>query len=222
MTFALELDAITKRRGAGPAAVTALRGVTLHVDAGEVVLLQGPSGSGKTTLLGVAGGLLVPDAGDVRIAGRPLGASTHTRQHVRACSVGFVFQRSNLLSRLTAGENVLIAALQAGIPRARALADTRRLLARLGIQALCDRHPGEMSGGEEQRVAVARALVHRPPLVLADEPTGSLDSRSGQAVAEALAELAREQGAGVLIVTHDRRLDRFATRILQLADGVVA
>mgnify|MGYP001471999682 CR=1 FL=1 len=171
MKLVLELDAITKRRGAGPAAVTALRGVTLAVGAAEVVLLQGPSGSGKTTLLGVAGGLLTPDAGEVRIAGRPLGASPHARQQMRAGAVGFVFQRSNLLSRLTAGENVLIAALLAGLPRAQALAETQRLLARLGIEALRDRHPGEMSGGQEQRVAVARALVHRPSLVLADEPS---------------------------------------------------
>jgi putative ABC transport system ATP-binding protein len=221
MKAVLELEHVKKRRGAGATAADAIRDVSLAVNAAEVVLLEGPSGSGKTTLLALAAGLLTPDAGEVRLAGRSLGRTAAARRQRRATTVGFVFQRGNLLTRLSARDNVLFAALQAGLSRDRARAYVERLLERLGIAELGDRRPGEMSGGQEQRVSVARALVHRPALVLADEPTGNLDGASGQAVAEALAELAQEQATAVLIATHDARLAPYASRRVRLVDGTL-
>jgi len=209
-------------RGHGRRAVRVLEDITLEVHPGEVVLLEGPSGSGKTTLLGVAGGLLTPDQGDVMLAGQPIQAvNNDARRRIRSAKVGFVFQRANLLDGLTARENVLLMARLAGLTQNAAELETTRLLALLDLAPCAGRYPTELSGGEEQRVAVARALVHRPAVVLADEPTGSLDAEAGRAVASSLTSLAQEQYAAVLICTHDARLEPFATRRLQLRDGRV-
>jgi len=217
---ALELQRVSQTRGAGRRAVTALHDASLAVVAGEFVLLEGPSGAGKTTLLAVAAGLLRPAAGEVTLAGRSLATMSvvECRRH-RAAHVGFVFQRSNLLPGLTVRENVLLMAAIAGVPHAEGECETTRLLEALGIAALAQRYPRELSGGEEQRAAVARALVHRPSIVLADEPTGNLDGSSGRAVAEGLAALAAERGAAVLVATHDARLEPFATRRVLIVDG---
>jgi len=217
---ALVLRDVTRARGRGPQRTLALRGVSLSVEAGEVVLVEGPSGSGKTTLLAVSGGLLTPDAGAVAVADRELGTlDDDARRRLRARSVGFVFQRPCLLERLTVRDNVRLAAAVAEVEPGEAARETDRLLARLGLGSLAGRRPAELSGGEEQRVAVARALVHRPRLVLADEPTACLDGVSGRAVAEALTALASERGAAVLVATHDPRLSPFGTRRLALRDG---
>ncbi len=217
---ALILDRVSKTRGAERRAVQAVSDVSLTVERGEFVLLEGPSGAGKTTLLAVSAGLLTPSAGSVVLAGRLLAAmSPVERRRHRATSVGFVFQRSNLLPRLTAWENVVLMGILAGMTRAEAAGETGLLFDLLGIAALAGRRPSELSGGEEQRVAVGRALVHRPAIVLADEPTGSLDSVSGRAVAEAMAALSRQRGAAVLVATHDPRLEPFATRRIRIADG---
>lgn len=217
---ALELLAISKRRGTGPRAVEVLFDVSLVLAPGEVVLLEGPSGSGKTTLLALAAGLLVPDVGEVLVAGRLLDArdagACRTR---RRCEIGFVFQRPSLLPNLTVRENVLLGAALAGHPREASAREADALLLALDMARLAQRRPGELSGGEEQRAAVARALVHRPALVLADEPTGNLDSGAGRAVAASLVALAQERGTGVLIATHDNRLAQFASRRLRLSDG---
>ena len=219
---ALELREVTKTRGVGRAAVTAIRDVTLALEPGEFVLLEGPSGSGKTTLLAVAAGLLAPTGGTVTLAGHPLGAlAVDARRRWRAQHVGFVFQRPNLMPALDARDNVVLAGLLAHQSRADAARDADVLLERLGIAALASRQPHELSGGEEQRVAVARALVHRPAVVLADEPTASLDGRAGLAVAESLRAVARERNAAVLVATHDARLEPFATRRLRIVDGRV-
>jgi len=143
------------------------------------------------------------------------------RRH-RATRVGFVFQRSNLLPRLTVGENVVLMAVLGGMAREAAKRETTRMLEALGIATLADRYPHELSGGEEQRAAVARALVHGPAIVLADEPTGSLDGVSGRAVAESLGSLAAERGAAVLVATHDVRLRSFASRRVRIVDGRIA
>ncbi|MBK6813153.1 MAG: ABC transporter ATP-binding protein [Sandaracinaceae bacterium] len=219
----LELHRVSRARGTGEHAVQALSGVDLVVRPGEVVLVEGPSGSGKTTLLTVSAGLLSPDQGDVLLAGeRVVTLSASRRRAHRARAVGFVFQHPNLLSTLSARDNVLLGALIAGRERAAALAATDALFEELGIPHLAHRRPHALSGGEEQRVAVARALVHGPALVLADEPTASLDSASGRAVGEALAQMAHTKGVGVVIATHDPRLRVFGTRRLWMEDGCLA
>lgn len=217
---AIVLSAVTKARGQGARRVPALRGVSLRVEPGEVVLLEGPSGSGKTTLLAIAGGLLHPDGGTVHVAGRALGDldAGALRAH-RARSIGFVLQRPCLLEELGVRDNVLLAASLAGIEPRRARRETEALLVALGIAALADRRPAELSGGQEQRAAVARALVHRPAVLLADEPTASLDGASGAAVGRLLVELAAERGTAVVVATHDARLAGLAPRRLHLEDG---
>ncbi|MBI6545809.1 MAG: ATP-binding cassette domain-containing protein, partial [Cyanobacteria bacterium NC_groundwater_1444_Ag_S-0.65um_54_12] len=169
----LELRAVHKMRGAGARAVPALRGVSLAIAPGELVLLEGPSGSGKTTLLAVAAGLLTPDAGQVFLAGARFDSeSSSRRRENRASKIGFVFQRANLLSELTVWQNIMLGAVLAGLPRSLAKLEVEHLLTTLSIATLATRRPSELSGGEEQRVAVARALIHRPVVILADEPTG--------------------------------------------------
>jgi putative ABC transport system ATP-binding protein len=220
---ALELIGVSKTRGAGRHAVRALADASLTVAAGEFVLLEGPSGSGKTTVLALGAGLLSPDGGEVILAGQSfsgLGAAVLRRR--RAEQVGFVFQRANLLPGLTSRQNVMLASLLAGVPPAESERRSDELLDALGVAALSSRSPADLSGGEEQRVAVARALVHRPAVVLADEPTANLDWAAGQVVAEKLRALARERGSAVLVATHDPRLEAYSDRIVRLADGRVA
>ncbi len=216
----LVLEKVSKTRGRGPRAVKVLHEVSLSVDAGEFVLLEGPSGSGKTTLLAVGGGILTPESGKVFLDGHQL----HTCSPIldrcrRAKSVGFVFQRSNLLPHLTVRENILLMGSIAGLQGTDTSREADNLLMKLGLSQLRDRYPHELSGGEEQRVAVVRALVHRPSVVLADEPTGNLDSLSGQAVAESLAELVKPYGSAVIVATHDIRIASFASRRIKIEDG---
>ena len=222
LVTALELIGVTKMRGAGRHAVTALTGVSLSVAPGEFVLLQGPSGSGKTTLLTIAAGLLTADQGDVVLAGLSLSraGADQARRH-RCERVGFVFQRANLLPALTASQNVMLAAMLGGLGRDEATQRCDELLESLGVAALAARLPRELSGGEEQRVAVARAVIHRPAVVLADEPTANLDWAAGQGVAERLKSLARERGSAVVVATHDPRLEPYADRVVRLLDGRV-
>ena len=216
----LILEGISQTRGRGARAVKVLHDVSMAVEPGEFVLLQGPSGAGKTTVLSVAGGILTPNAGSVELGGRRLhsGSPSRDRRH-RAGTGGFVFQRCNLLPHLTVWENILLMGQIAG----REAEDIRRgaedLLRRVGIDNLRDRFPRELSGGEEQRAAVVRALIHRPAIVLADEPTGSLDGRAGQAVIEILAEIARTFQSAVVVATHDLRIAAFASRIVRIEDG---
>ena len=220
MRPALQVEGLRVVRGEGRRQRTVLDDVALTVASGEVVLLEGPSGSGKTTLMLVAAGLLTPHAGRVAVAGHPL-SDPSQRRSLRATHIGFVFQRANLLDRLSVWENVALAGALAGCPAPAIGPEVDRLLDALGIADLAHRSPAELSGGEEHRVAVARALVHRPALVLADEPTGNLDAVSGRAVAATLCALARERGAGVLIATHDARLQPWADRRVALVDGVL-
>lgn len=218
----LELAGVSKVRGRGPQAVQALRDVWLRMDAGELALLEGPSGSGKTTLLAVAAGLLTPDAGEVRVEGSPMSAGdAASRRGLRARRIGFVFQRSNLLPGLDALENVLVQAALARADPARARRRAAELLESLGVGHLARRRVGGLSAGEEQRFALARALIHEPALVLADEPTASLDAAAGRAVVEALEDLGRRRGAAVLVATHDPRLAGLATRRIRMVDGAV-
>lgn len=220
---ALAMTGVTAVRGSGAHRVEAVTDATVAIERREVVILEGPSGSGKTTLLSVAAGLLRAGSGSVVLDGNHLDRMSVGRiRSVRAQAVGFVFQRANLLPNLTAIENVLLAARLAGFDRRTAAAAARELLGDLGVDSLADRRPEALSGGEEQRIAVARALVHAPALVLADEPTASLDSEAGRAVAERLVKLAVERETAVLIATHDARLKPYADRSIRIADGVLA
>lgn len=198
----------------------ALRGVSLRVEVGEFVAVMGPSGSGKSTLLNLVAGLDRPTSGTVVVAGTDLGRLGEAAlARFRRQRVGFIFQFFHLLPSLTVLENVLMPALLAGGSGAGARA--RELMARLGIAELADRYPARLSGGQQQRAAIARALVNRPSLLLADEPTGALDSQAGRQVMELLEDLHRE-GQTILMVTHDAKLaTRHTDRVISLADGQV-
>lgn len=216
----LALREVVQTRGHGNRAVTVLDGVTLEVNPGEQLLLTGPSGSGKTSLLAVAAGLLTPLSGDVVLAGSSLPQLPQSvRSGIRSQHIGFVFQRANLLAGLTVAENVMLAGTLACMSRSDANARAMQLLEQMGVANLTARYPRELSGGEEQRVAVARALIHGPDLVLADEPTGNLDSAAGDAVARALSEAAKSAGSAVMIATHDLRLATITERCVRLQDG---
>lgn len=199
-----------------------LQGVDVELGAGEIVALMGPSGSGKSTLLHLLGGLLVPDSGEVELLGRRIDTlAERQRSRVRLEQLGFVFQFGDLVPELTVVENVeLPVRLLGGKPRA-ARASALEMLERLDVADLADRRLHEVSGGQSQRVAVARSLVHRPAVVLADEPTGALDSLAGEKVLEALVGAARDTGTAVLIVTHEATVASWAGRDVQLRDGAV-
>jgi putative ABC transport system ATP-binding protein len=200
--------------------VEVLHEVSLSVEAGEFLLLEGPSGSGKTTLLAVGGGILTPESGKVYLDGHELHAGSRALdRRRRAKAVGFVFQRSNLLPHLSVRQNIILMGKIAHLRLEEVSREADDLLARLGLSELRNRYPHELSCGEEQRVAVARALVHRPSVVLADEPTGNLDSHAGQAVAESLAALAKLRNSAVIVATHDIRIASFASRIIKIEDG---
>ncbi|SHT79306.1 ABC transporter ATP-binding protein [Mycobacteroides abscessus] len=218
----LQLKGVAHQYGTGAAAVHALRGLDLTVNTGEVVLVVGPSGGGKTTALLVMGLLLTPVSGLVRIGGRDVGElAERERAHIRLERLGFLFQEYNLLNALTSAENVALPLRYAGVSKDKAMSRARGLLVDLGMEHRSDHRPPALSGGEKQRVAAARALVARPGLVLADEPTANLDSATGKRVAAQLADAARSQGAAVVIVTHDLRLTDIADRVLHLEDGVL-
>ena len=200
--------------------VAVLSGVDLSVAAGEAVAIVGPSGSGKSTLLNIVGALDVPDSGRVSVDGVEIGPLPQRGlSSFRARKVGFVFQHHHLLPQLDAVENVLLAALAAG--REDCEAEALTLLARVGLDARARSFPAQLSGGERQRVAVARALLNRPALLLCDEPTGSLDRASGEAVLALILELARETRAAALIVTHNEVHARRCDRWLAMRAGVL-
>ncbi|MFG2917286.1 ABC transporter ATP-binding protein [Kitasatospora sp. NPDC048298] len=200
----------------------ALDGVTLSVRAGESVAVLGPSGSGKSTLLNLVAGLDRPSTGTVTVAGvRVDGLGEAASARYRRSTIGMVFQFFNLLDDLTVADNVVLAGELAGVPRAEARRRAGELLEALGIDRHARAHPGRLSGGERQRVAVARALMNRPTLLLADEPTGALDSASGEDVKELFREL-HEDGQTILLVTHDVTLaEDCATRTVRMRDGRV-
>jgi putative ABC transport system ATP-binding protein len=213
---------LSKSYGSGHTEVRAVNGVDLEIGPSEIVLIMGPSGSGKTTLLSMLGGLLRPSGGSVEIDGVDItGMDESGLPAVRALKVGFIFQAFNLLEALTVEENILFPARlkEGGIERARPRADA--LLDRLGLDHRRHVLPRTLSGGEKQRVAIARALINQPPLILADEPTGNLDSHSGQDVLMILHDIARDEGRSILIVTHDPRVEDVADRVLWLEDGAL-
>ncbi|MEA2288022.1 MAG: lipoprotein-releasing system ATP-binding protein [Solirubrobacteraceae bacterium] len=212
---------LVKTYGRGRAARRVLDGADVDVQAGELVAVAGRSGSGKSTLLHLLGALDRPEAGSIVVAGERIdGRPERELTHVRRRTIGFVFQFFHLIPELTGEENVLLPARLPG-PRDGAVARGRELIARLGLEDAARRLPHELSGGEQQRLAVARALVHDPPLVLADEPTGNLDPEAGAAVL-GLLRAAAGDGRAVLIVTHDDAATGQADRVLRLRDGRLA
>lgn len=200
----------------------ALRGANLSVERGEILAVMGPSGSGKSTLLYCLAGILSPDAGVVRFDGRRLDdLSEKDRSKLRRDRFGFVFQFGQLVPELTAAENVALPLLLRGTPRSDALAAARVWFQRLDLEGVEGQRTGEMSGGQSQRVALARGLVTQPDVLFADEPTGSLDSLNGELVMDLLTCAARDEGTTVIIVTHEARVAAFADREVIVRDGLV-
>ena len=200
----------------------ALRGATVSVAAGEIVAVMGPSGSGKSTLLHCLAGILIPDSGEIWFDGRRMDTRSEAeRSALRRDRFGFVFQFGQLVPELTAEENVALPLLLGGVRRARALDEARPWFGRLGLDGLQGRRSGELSGGQGQRVALARGLVAGPQVLFADEPTGSLDSLTGEHVMDLLVSAAREQGTTVVLVTHEARVAAYADREVIVRDGTV-
>jgi len=217
----LELRGVSKIYGDGPTEVVALAGIDLAVDAGALVAVMGPSGSGKSTLLTIAGSLEDPTSGEVVIEGIALSSMTRNeRSRLRRRSVGYVFQDFNLLAGLTAAENVAMPLELDGMPTRAARVAALEALEQLGVADKADRFPDDLSGGERQRIAIARAVVGERRLLLADEPTGALDSANGEAVMR-LVRAACQRGVAGVVVTHDAQLASWADRVVFLRDGRV-
>jgi len=218
----IEIRNLVKSYGAGNAAVHALRGVDLDVNAGEILMMMGPSGSGKTTLLSIMGCILQATSGSVKIDGQEVvGLRESKLPALRLSHFGFVFQGFNLFPALTARENVEVMLHLKGVRGATARRRASDLLEQVGLGEKLNKYPADLSGGQKQRIAIARALAGDPPIVLADEPTAALDSASGQTVMEILSGLAREKDRAVVIVTHDSRVLHFADRIVHIEDGLI-
>ena len=216
----VEAVAASKRYGSGASVFLAVRDVTMAVAPGEFLALMGRSGCGKTTLLNLLGAMDMPSAGVVRLAGQDTRqGSDEALTALRRRYVGFVFQAFHLLPTLTVRENIELPLLLGGAPERGARVEA--LAARVGLVAKLDSYPTELSGGEMQRVALARALVHRPRLVIADEPTGNLDSHAAAAVLELLRELSRDAGAAVVMATHSQDAAAWADRRLHMRDGAL-
>jgi putative ABC transport system ATP-binding protein len=215
----IDIEAVTKVYELGEVQVHALRGVTLQLGAGEFVAVMGSSGSGKSTLMNILGCLDKPTAGEYRLDGRAVsGLGSDGLARIRNQTLGFVFQSFNLLSRTTALENVELPLLYADVPASERHARAREALERVGLGSRVGHHPNQMSGGQQQRVAIARALVTRPKVILADEPTGNLDSETSIEVMTLLQELWKS-GITIVLVTHEPDIAAFAGRVLEMKDG---
>jgi putative ABC transport system ATP-binding protein len=218
----IEAENLTKIYGKGETAVTALNHVGVRVDAGEFVAIMGPSGCGKSTLLHLLGGLDQPTQGRVIIDGSSLFTLSDTAlTQVRRRKIGFVFQFFNLIPVLTAVENVALPLTLDGVALPAAKARATEWLTKVGLGDRLNNRPDQLSGGQQQRVAVARALITQPSLVLADEPTGNLDSKSSDEIASLLRQVANDWGRAVVMVTHDAAVAAYANRIISLRDGVI-
>lgn len=222
MSTILETRNISKSFGSDAAKVSAVDHISLKVRVGEILLIMGPSGSGKTTFLSMLGGLLKADEGNVLLDGVDITQLKSSQlPDIRARTIGFIFQSFNLLDALTVEENILFPASLLDEKKETVKQRCDGLIKKLGLQHRRKALPQTLSGGEKQRVAIARALINQPKVILADEPTGNLDSQSGQEVMMLLHDVARDQGVAVLIVTHDPRVEDIADRILWLEDGKI-
>jgi putative ABC transport system ATP-binding protein len=216
----LSARAVTKTYGSGAVAYQALRGVDFEARAGEFVMLSGPSGSGKTTLLSIMGCVLTPTTGEVKIYGEMIsGRKESELPRLRLSYIGFIFQGHNLIASFDALENVALSMRMRGYSVRDSNREAKRLLERVGLGDKLDRKPNELSGGQRQRVSIARALAGSPPIILADEPTASLDAETGMTVTMLLKDMAREAGHTVVVVTHDNRIYHLGDRIVHIEDG---
>ena len=218
MTIVMQARDVVLSFGTTPA----LRGANIEVGSGEILAIMGPSGSGKSTLLHCLAGILAPDSGEIHFAGSRVDAMSEAqRSALRRDRFGFVFQFGQLVPELTAAENVALPLMLSGVRRAQALRQAYGWFERLGLPGMEQRRSGELSGGQAQRVALARALVAEPEVLFADEPTGSLDSLTGEQVMDLLVDTAREQGTTVILVTHEPRVAAYADREVVVRDGRV-
>jgi putative ABC transport system ATP-binding protein len=221
-TALIRLTGITKTYGRGPAAFQALKGIDLAIDTGDFVAIMGPSGSGKSTAMNILGCLDTPTSGSYEFEGVHVEQLTRNqRALLRRNYLGFVFQGFNLLARTTALENVELPLIYRGEPAAARHATARAALKQVGLEGWEHHTPGELSGGQQQRVAIARAIVTRPEVLLADEPTGNLDTRTGQEIMDLIGALNRERGITVLMVTHEPEMAAYAKRVVRFVDGRV-
>lgn len=219
----VEMRHICKEFGRGRQTTVAVANVSLAVRSGETAVLIGPSGSGKTTLLTLAAGLTSPSAGELFLFAKPFDAyQPRELQKLRSRNIGFIFQTFRLLDPLTVLENLILTGKFAGASRVEASADAARLLSKLRIENLADAYPFQLSQGEKQRVAAARAMINGPRLIIADEPTANLESKQALSLFELLREYVKQSRCGLLVATHDQRILPFADRILRIEDGLLA
>ncbi|HXZ86599.1 MAG TPA: ABC transporter ATP-binding protein, partial [Myxococcota bacterium] len=219
----IELSGVSKIYGSGQAAVAALRGIDLRIERGEFVAVMGPSGSGKSTCMNIIGCLDTPSAGSYRFDGVEVGQlSRDQRARLRRNYLGFVFQGFHLLGRSTALENVELPLIYRGLHAAERAHRAGEALEQVGLTGWATHTPAELSGGQQQRVAIARAIVTHPEVLLADEPTGNLDSERGREIMDLLRRLNRDQGLTIVVVTHDEQLSRWTDRSIRFFDGHIA
>ena len=222
MTAILEIREVKKSYRMGKVFVPALRGVSFDVDEGEFLTIFGPSGSGKSTLLHLLGGLDRPDEGEILVDGSNLlKLSDDKLAEIRLIKIGFVFQFFNLLPRLTALKNMELPLAIAGLPEKETSERAKEMLRLVGLEARINHKPPELSGGEQQRVAIARALINNPRIVLADEPTGNLDTKTGWEIVQLMKKLNEEKGQTFVVVTHDPHIAEAADRIIYIKDGLI-
>jgi putative ABC transport system ATP-binding protein len=220
MTLALKATALCKDFPVGDESVRVLFDIAVEIRLGALTMLVGPSGCGKTTLISILSGILSASGGDIWVMGHHLNPMRDREKVLlRRRKIGFVFQQFNLLPALTAAENAAIPLLADGVDPVKALARARHVLEDIGMKGQTEKLPRQMSGGQQQRIAIARALVHNPSLIICDEPTASLDAKTGKGVVEILRAIANDQQRAVLVVTHDPRIYHFADRILEMSDG---